>query len=202
LAEQPASELAGNHAAVNIKVELLRFKDSKDSTGEVQQEGRGIQLRSGDQIAFKITNISARTQAYVTLLFIDSGFGVASLYPGEGEIVEKLAPGRSLQTDKLKVNSKTVGKEQLVAIAVKATGLPTDFSWLSQETLERARGVALARGPEQPKSNLANLLEQALFTNTSGRSGTRGLERGEIEDCTMQHIVWETRAESQPLPAQ
>ncbi|HEY2827165.1 MAG TPA: hypothetical protein VGJ04_06155, partial [Pirellulales bacterium] len=140
LAEQSALELTKSQDAISVKVELLRYKARADRSGEVVDLGKGIELRSGDRIAFRLTNTSRHAAVYPTLLYIDSNYDMTPVYPREGELVEALGHGKSLATDVLRVNAKSFGQEQLVAIAVKGNGPPADFSCISQTTLERSRG--------------------------------------------------------------
>ena len=120
-----------------MKVELLRYKDRADRSGEVVDSSKGIELRSGDRIAFRLTNTSRLATIYPTLLYIDSKYNMTSIYPREGELVEVLAHGKTLTTGVLRVNAETTGQEQLVAIAVKADGPPVDFSGLSLDAVYR-----------------------------------------------------------------
>ena len=191
LTEQPAVELAQGQNAVHIDIKMLRFKSREDKTGEEVQPGAGIELHTGERIAFCMTNTGKRFKVYLTLLFIDSGYGITPIYPNDGEIVEALGPGESFTTGTLRVNAKTVGKEQVVAIAVKADGPPVDFSGLAQESLERAREVNSVRGESQ-SSPLGKLLGQALYRDGK----TRGLDGPEIEESALAHIVWRTRPEA------
>jgi hypothetical protein len=192
LAEQPAGELAQGPDAVSIEIEMLHFKNRADKAGEVIRPSSGtqIELHSGERVAFRLKNTSSHTAVYPTLLFIDSQYEITSIYPNEGEIVEALPPKESFTTGVLRVNNKTVGHEQLVAIAVKADGPPVDFSGLSQSTLQQARGV----DTESLHSPLGKLLQQAIYQE----GATRGLDSGEIEESALRHMVWETR----PAPKQ
>jgi len=181
LTEQPALEFTRSPDSVSIAVAMWRFKDRSDKVGEMVNPGTGIQLFSGDRIAFRLKNTSRHSAVYPTLLFIDSNFEITSIYPNAGEIVEALPPGESFLTSFLRVNAKTIGQEQLVAIAVKANGPPFDFSSLS-------RGADAVRG-EAPRSPLGQLLKQAMYREGS----TRGVECAEIEDSALAHIVWQTQ---------
>src|SRR5262249_43899204 len=150
-----------------IEVQMVRYKNREDKTGEALAPGSGIKLYSGDRIAFRLKN-SGRDTVYPTLLFIDSDFGITSIYPNEGEIVAALPAEQQLLTSAFRVSTTTVGQEQLVAIAVKVKGPPVDFSGLSQPSLQKARGVDSVRG-EALIAPLGQLLEKALY-----REGTRG----------------------------
>jgi hypothetical protein len=190
LTEQPAGELAQDPDAVSIGIDMVRFKNLADKTGEVLHPGTGIELRAGQRVAFRLKNTSQRAAIYPTLLFIDSRYNITPIYPEEGEVVESLPHGESLTTVVQRVTAKTVGREQLVAIAVEANGPPVDFSGFAQSSLQEERDVKSDRG-EMLRSPLGQLLEQALY-----RTGTaRGMERADIEQSALGHIVWETRPE-------
>jgi hypothetical protein len=189
LAQQPAGELAATQNAVQVKLDLVRFRDLADRTGEVLHSPAGIELHAGERIAFRLTNTSAHAAVYPTLVYMNSQFEMTPLYPREGELVESLTSTKWLQTRPLRVNAKTIGQEQLVAIAVKAIGPPVDFSGLCEPTLVQARGDA--NRAAALKSPLGELLGQALF-----RSGTaRGMDCGTLEESTLSHLVWRVSAE-------
>src|SRR5205807_3054470 len=97
-------------------------------------------------IGFRLFNDSHR-QLDMTLLFIDSGFGIHQIYPHRStQGANRVEAGRDVPTDILKITGNTVGTEQVVLIAVNAEGPPKDFGFLEQPTLELARKDVGARG--------------------------------------------------------
>ncbi len=164
---------------MRIKLDLVRIQVQTDRVGQEIHDS-GIELHPGDRVAFRLTNSSQHAPVYPTLLYINSRYEMTPLYPREGELVESLVAGKSLQTSVLRVNTKTFGQEQLVAIAVKADGPPVDFSGLSEPTIAQARGDT--GRADALKSPLGKLLEQALFLG----GATRGMDRDNIEESALR----------------
>jgi len=75
------------------------------------------------------------------VLFVDSHFGISSVFPSLGETNRIQA--HTTQTDVIDadINAKTTGLEQLISIAVVAPrqSLPADFNFLAQPGLPRTR---------------------------------------------------------------
>lgn len=189
IAKPQATAVAGSPSRVKITTEILKFKDAEDQQPAVEQYRTGLQLKEGDIIAFRVNNLAGSPKIYVTLLFIDSQYGIDALYPGLGEVAEAVNPGNSLVTQQLTVNADTVGAEHLVVIAVKASGPPVDFTGLAQPRLERSRAVALTRGANDVMQTPAGkLLENALY----GEGEVRGLNTRDIQDFAVNLLDWET----------
>ncbi len=176
---------AGN---LQVDVELIRFENKVDQTGKVTPwQDSGLSLREDDVIAFRVHNRSQAT-ADVTLLFVDSGFGIDPLFPEPATVSDnRLAPGKDLTTPRRRVTATTVGLEHLVLIAVtaKPESEPADFGFLAQPTLERAR----TRGGRSLDSPLAQLLQTAVFQD----GGIRGFKRREVSQSTLHLMSWQVR---------
>jgi hypothetical protein len=137
-------------------------------------------LYADDIVEFKIRNNGPKA-ADVTLLFLDSQYGITAMYPEAGRL-NRIEPGGD---DRLKVqiNADTVGIERMLVISVAAEpNQPnSDFSFLQQQTLATRRG-----GPSSP---LDALFEEAAF----GASSTRGLtRRDDTNAARMRLISWQT----------
>jgi hypothetical protein len=116
----------------------------------------------------------------VTLLYIDSGFGIDALFPGRGEI-NRLLPGETVPV-RIRVDSKTAGRENLVAVVVRGTdSLPADFTALAQPTLEAARGAERTRGALA--TPLGQLLQGAMFAAPGERSAS-------LDDYRLESFSW------------
>jgi hypothetical protein len=192
----PSSQAGRSQAAVSV--ELLKYRDRSDRQPiSLDAVGQRPRLNTGDIVGFRVTNQSRQLSLYVTLLLIDSGFGIDAIYPGPGEIVELLRPGASIVTDSFAVNAQTLGAESAVALAVQASGPPVDFTALAQPTLALAKSVRTQRGPAAAGSNLSRLLEDSLFASAVARP-TRGLGRAESEQCATSILTWETVSASRP----
>ena len=138
-------------AVVDVGVEIFKYTSLTDKNPRRVAYGPGIQLQAGDIVAFKVTNRSRVAKIYFTLLFIDAQYGIDALYPGDAEIAKPINPGEEFVTKRLRVNARTVGTENLVAIAVKAKGDPTDFTWLAQRSLASGRASpTISRGFRPP----------------------------------------------------
>ena len=169
-------------AQPDVRLELLRHQSKQDLAGDRVGSPQGITLREGDLISFKVENRSD-TSLDVTLLYIDSGYGITELFPRPGtDGQNRLAPAATRDSDMLRVTTRpTAGAEQVVLIAVKSEGAPADFGLLAQETTPLARGKA--------ESPLARLLLSAEF----GSDGPRGLPSASISTYAVRTLKWETR---------
>ena len=187
---------------VDVGVELVRSANEADRVGKpVVWQGREIEFREGDIAGFRVRNLS-REPIDVTVLFLDSGFGIEPLFPripgADNRLppaqATALPPDRSALTRWFRVTAKTVGLEHLVVIAVKARveDLPADFSFLAQETMPRARGQKGVRGNEERTidSPLGRLFQNALY----GEGATRGASSLDIDDYALRLLSWRTLA--------
>ena len=169
---------------------MLRLRDKQDREGQPLAAEHGIILHPNDRVAWRITNRGSEA-ADVTLLFIDSQLAIAPLFPRPNTIGDnRLQPGATFLTASSRVTGKTTGREQVVAIAVKAEGPPRDFLFLSQSSLASSLAV---RGTEND-SPLARLLKFANY-----RAGTtRGADQATLESYSVQFIPWSVEDPSQP----
>ncbi|MCA9091342.1 MAG: caspase family protein [Planctomycetaceae bacterium] len=147
-------------------------------------ESTGLNVRDGDQVLVRLHN-AARHSMDVTLLYVDSDFGVSCLFPTLGEF-NRLAAGES-QSLKLVVNATTSGLEHMIAIGVRSRGQVVDFTALEQPSLERVaresqRGGA-HRGVHSP---LGQVLQSAMF----GVGGQRGVNRRDLLDYSVRVQSW------------
>lgn len=189
LALAPENERVRGESAVRIGVELIRLRDKRDRKGEVVpfQPG-GLVLKDGELIRLRLTNPNDFA-VYPTLLFIDSGYGIQALYPTAGQVAEAVEAHGHVVTVPLRVTSKTLGRERVVALAVKAGRTPVDFSFLEQPTIERARGAA-TRGDTDPLTTpLGQLLRSAVYHE----GGTRGMARVDLDEYGTALLSWQTR---------
>jgi hypothetical protein len=192
---EPAADLARGFGdeSMGLEVKVFKHKNEADKAGTLYVPGpEGPVLNEGEIVSFEVTNASNRAIVYVTLLMIDSGYGVESLYPLKGEVAEKVRPGKSFKTDQFTVDVKTAGKEHLLAIAIKATGDAVDFTSLEQPTIQMARDVSnTQRGDADDPldSPLGKLMQYSLYAE----GNTRGLSRGQIDDHVMGLVTWTTR---------
>ncbi len=178
--------------AVDVSLELRRLKGRDDEEGTPLADASGRpDFRDGDLVGFLVSN-KGRYPADVTLLFLDSGFGIEPLFPVEAGIDNRLKPGERLLR-RAQINASTTGEEHMVLIAVKAENEPlrTEFTFLAQPTIERARGAGRARGTDAPRgfdSLLGEMFQNALYAQ--GR--TRGLNPIEARNYATRLVSWRT----------
>jgi hypothetical protein len=182
--------------APRIQVELLKCEDKNDQLGSaVQLHGTELELRSGDWIAFRVTN-TGRVPIDFTLLFIDSSFGITSIYPTRFGADNRLEgsgnpQARSFRTRAYRVNDRTLGHEYLVAIAVPGTSgsAPADFTFLAQTDAEMRQRSGAANGARSLDSALGRLLRQAMYHD----GGKRGLDSHEVAEHDAELLSWVVR---------
>ena len=171
-------------AAVDVRLDMRRYEDDTDVKGEpVPHSGPGRVLHNGDLVSFTVTNIS-RHSVDVTLLFVDSGYGITTIFPEPGTIDDnRIAPGETFALPRIEVTAETVGAEQIVAIAVKSGRERQDFSSLEQPTLEQARSTG-----NDLASPLGQLMQRAMY----GKGNTRGLRRSDVDNYSVRLLPWLT----------
>ena len=127
----------------------------------------------------------------VTLLSIDTAYGIEAIFPGQGEI-NRLQPGDSVPFTTTVV-AKSRGLEHLVAIVVKADREVVDFTSLAQPSLEtvKTRGGPAHSSLDSP---LGQLLKHAVFAEGT----TRGVKRTAVKAHRLQLLTWEV--EPNPTP--
>lgn len=177
-ANDNTSALTTHPARVDVQLE----RNSAPQSTDVLQ--RTI-LGNGDKITFRVKN-SGSFPVDVTLLCIDSEYGITALYPQEGEI-NRLEPENTFSVS-TRVVAESPGIEHLVAIAVKANREVIDFTCLAQPSLDslKTRG---GTGPASLASPLGQLLKHAMFAEGQ----TRGIKRATVNAHSLQLLTWEIR---------
>lgn len=183
--------------AIQAGLELRLLARRTDREGlPVPREAGGVTLYNGDRVSFRLHNPN-RFPIDMTLLYVDSGFGIACLFPQDGEL-NRLRPGDSLPVT-VRVTADTAGLEHLVLVAVRATEeQPLDFSALAQPSLEQAQNVERTRGG--PSRGLQSPLGQLLQRGLYGQGTARGVQRDMLDDHTLQLFSWHIRTEKRPPP--
>lgn len=149
----------------DLKIGALKLSGLQDQEGEPL---RGSVLRSGDLVRFTLRNDGIQN-LWVTVLYLDSDFGVKRLSPGPLQIEAR----RALKpfTLQMTADGNSGGQEGLIVFVSPATDKTApDFSFLEQEPIlvasERTRGIG-----DVPSTPFGHLLKTAAFN-----SGTRGME--------------------------
>jgi hypothetical protein len=189
-ADQTASggAAADDSTRPNVEFKILRYKSRTDRNGAAVDFSKGpLTLVPGDFVGWRMTNHSPFDVA-VSLLYIDAGFGVHSLYPRAGSGTDNLLTrnGGTYATRPIKVTASPVGNEHVVLFAVprRVGSQPPDFSFLEQPTLPKTRGAR----DENPALNSAigRVLQQALY----GAGGTRGLDSDDAAETHLMLQSW------------
>ena len=169
--------LMGGEDPVRINVQLVRYADA-GARGEIVRDDPTF--RPGDWIGFRVENYG-REAVDVTILYVDSGYGIEAVFPGSKEATfdNVINPGTEYVTDAREISSDTFGLERVVVIAVKSRAKPAEFTWLEQETIEQA---ALERGGS--KHPLDQLLESAAY----GAEGTRGITKSTAQSSAIRSV--------------
>jgi len=178
--------------APRIQVEMIKCASAADPVGEViPQEGKEVTLRRGDYIAFRVTN-TGRVPVEFTLLFVDSEFAIKALFPRGGADNRLESNGRPFQTRSFRVNDKTMGHEQLVAIGIRSEKgqPPVDFTFLAQPNAgEAKRSIESTRGGDGLRSfesPLGQLLRHAMFRD----GATRSIDDATVGRHDVQRVSW------------
>ena len=173
-AEIPAG--GGTAADTEIGAMLTRAHDTQS---QPLPDGALPKLFTDDVLQFTLHNRGSKP-ADVTLLFLDSQYGITAMYPEAGRL-NRIAPDGN-DSVKIQIDADTVGVERILAIVVAAEpNQPnTDFSFLQQDTLPTTRGGV---------TPLQQLFETAAF----GGSMTRGLARRiDTSQVRMRLFSWQT----------
>jgi hypothetical protein len=141
----------------------------------------------GQKVSWQITNHS-RFKVDVTLLFVDSEYGIAAVFPRAGSGADNMIPpGGHIRTMTATTTPTTFDTDQMVVIAVKSNGQPIDFSVLEQTNLEAVRKSLRGVGDPTLDSPLGRLCQRALY----GSGGTRGLSMdANVETQQMSLMSW------------
>jgi hypothetical protein len=107
-------------------------------------------LRPGDRVLVSFEN-TGNTALDVTLLYLDSKYGVDVMYPNAPGASNRVEPGGRSAPVELEITDTSFGTERLAVIAVEASrhGDRADYSFLAQESLanESVTRGAGTRGP-------------------------------------------------------
>ncbi len=183
----PSHERVRHDDGIKLEVELVKYRDKDDRVGGVVDVGRvPPTFTDGDYIGFRMHNHSKTAKMYVTLLFINSGYGIKCFYPPNRSAPDPVSPKRFAQIKPQRVNTSTIGMEQVLVIAIKAENKPVYFWDLEQPTIEKALERS-TRGRDNPfDTPLGRLLQNAAYA----RGTTRSMDAADIADYTTAMISW------------
>jgi S1-C subfamily serine protease len=187
LADASGDDVARGDSSVDVQVELLTFEDDAPDGRTVAWETGGIELAPGDRVAWRITNVDRREAVDITVLYLDSQFGLHAVFPRKVGANNRLPPGQSYTTGKATITTDTVGVEDVIVIAVRSRGPNRNFTSLAQATYEEAH-----RGPggSELDSPLGRLLSYANFAEGT----TRGAPAAEMQAYQIVRTSFRIRA--------
>lgn len=154
-----------------------------EDSGACRPVPSGARLAAGERVKVRIENQGSR-ELDVTVLFLDAGFGVHSLFPRPTGSYNRLRPGSRPVELQLRINAETTGREHLFGLALPAEAgtPPLDLSWLSQPT---APLLGL-------RGEFSSPLHQLLLHAAFGIGSTRGMPLSEESAAVLRLISWET----------
>jgi len=153
--------------SLNLKLELLYRSVGQGKELKAVSADRPTTFSAGGKLQFRLTNHSHEAADF-TLLFVDSAFGIESIFPRQYGSDNRLPAGKSWETKPMTVTAETLGREHVVLIAVPAGKLPVNFAFLAQPNLAAAQaaGQQTRGGPATP---FENFLQFAAFQAGSVR---------------------------------
>jgi len=164
----------GNESSDEFNVECeVSYKRAGAPTAMAMTGDQPTTIRAGGRIQIKVHN-RGRDPVDFNLLFVDSLFGIQPIFPRSYASDNRLASGKSYETKPMSVTANTVGRENIVLIAVPAAGAPSNLTFLAQPTLELAQketGQRRGGGAAPP-------FEQFLEFVAYRAGSTRGLSIG------------------------
>lgn len=196
--EQMVERFKGGRFSRKIKVKLLVKRAGERKEIVVDQSSRQP-LAEGDTLRLEIAN-NSRSPVDLTILFVDSRFGITTLFPTRGR-TNRIAAKGHINNIGGKITQDTLGLEGMIVIASKASaGSPVaDFSFLSQQKLSRTKNVrSLGASRTQVDPQLATI--QALFSaaafgergsaSTRSVAGRKKTSRTPFKNVTIKSLRW------------
>lgn len=170
--------IAGNSQSGPIGGKLnMRLSVTRIKTGKKEEISAGTvpRLAAGDKLQLVVRNDNLKA-VDITVLAIDSLYGITLLYPLSSTEANRINSGSTLimpgeGETPIEMDGKTGGLESIVVIAVaeQPFSTMTNLGFLAQEGVVRTRGIKVA--------DTATTIE-ALFADASdGGQRTRGLKR-------------------------
>jgi hypothetical protein len=144
------------------------------------------ELHAGDALYFEIEN-TAPLPVDVTLLFIDSQYGIRPLYPKPG-FSNRIERRLSIQLGS--IDTETVGIERVLAIAVESpsNSPQIDFSFLAQKRLPKERTALASLGRGDDRVAIKELFVESGFGEAASLIVTRSRPPG--NRLAMKFFMW------------
>jgi hypothetical protein len=199
IATQPARSTRDSALDVKFKLELLRFRNEADKTGAAVTRGpRGTVLYDEDEVRIRVTNES-RDPIDITLLLLDSQYGISPLWPESVTVDNRVQPNKSINIDK-QISNRTVGLEHVLVIAVKGKDVQeyARFGFLAQPSIEKATRELAATTRGTQKKSTESPLGELLLRAAYGQGQTRGMKTSSAKEFTFQVLSYEAAPTKRP----
>ena len=150
-------------------------------------------LRECDKVTVRVVNRNS-LPVDVTLLMLDSEYGIESLFPGSRSGgTNRVEPNGGTIAPQFYVLATTVGRESVILIATE--GRPgeetADFGFLRQASIERTRGGGV-RGAGA--GDLRDILSTIGFEPERTRGGGAAVPQQALSSTVMRVFTWTTVA--------
>ena len=180
--QRVAAQLAatGQEGGLELVVDIVPRDGSDSYRLTPERIGR---LRPGDRMRARAVNHGARPMD-LTVLVIDGQYGIQAFYPRDSR-TNRIEAAAEVPLFDTRVNGKTQGMEQLLAIAVTArpNSPDADFRFLAQDALVRTRGMGA----------LASLMQPGGGDAVSQRGGAGS---GSAARAQMQLVRWRVQSDA------
>ncbi len=180
--------LAGNlsYGGISSHLSMTASHTPKQGAEKTLSPEQSAHFQPGDALRVSLKNAGDKPLD-VTLLYVDSRYGIQLLYPQPGQI-NRLQPGSELpNVIQGNIDDSTLGTERLIAIAVEAEAgtMHTSFGFLAQASLSRTREGGPA---DRELGGIKDMMRRAGF----GQAATRGFSQTKPaeEKTTVQVLSW------------
>ncbi len=162
--EQMVERFKGGRFARKVKIKLW-VRPAKGGKEEIVDQASRRPLLAGDVIRLELNNTSG-SPVDLTVLFIDSRFGITPIFPTRGG-TNRIAAKSQLNSIGGRITSDTLGLEGMIVIATKAlAGSPVaDFRSLGQKKLSLTKNVRSMGGAQTQSSSPELAAVEDLFNS-------------------------------------
>jgi hypothetical protein len=183
--------------AVTLALKLQRYDAASNEWVELD---RSLPISAYDQDRIRVQVFNEGGEPVdVTILYIDSAFGVVSFYPtmrevDEGGVKNRISPRKAPAEVPFDIEATTLGLEDLIVIATVAEPdtTPQNFAFLEQE--------GLPRGDDGPDSALSTPLGQLLGHAAFGVGERSGAAAPDIAKYVVHRLSWTVQPKDAERP--
>jgi len=138
--------------------------------GEAREPGVPLELAEGDCLSLVVTNEHPRNPVDVTILFVDSDYGIHPLWPTSDQLHNtRVEAGGRIAIGEFGAVADARGQEQLIVLGVPVDegSQPIDLRFLAQASIPQTRSAA-------DSSYIEDVLKDAGFSGMRSRGLTSG----------------------------